>query len=101
MNVIQNHWHNDRIDLTPEADYLCLLLGHNPLVGKLANYIRTRYDYELDIVSFILFYISIKVYIFDLLKLIKICNKHFLLLGCAEVIEFFVCQHLPVDTKLG
>ena len=50
-NVITQHWSNPRVDPTQETDYLCLSSGHNGLSAKLVDYIKTRYDYQVDVVS--------------------------------------------------
>ena len=33
------------------SDYLCLKSGHNDMSKTLADYLKTKFNYELDVVS--------------------------------------------------
>ena len=48
----QHHYQNPRADATIATDYLCLKSGHNNMSKVLADYLKTKFDYELDVVSF-------------------------------------------------
>ena len=54
-------WPNRNAPPTPETDYLCLLSGHNPLSAKLADYVRSHYEYDLDVVREYLFIMKILI----------------------------------------
>ena len=50
-NVLNKHWSRPGVPASEVADYLCLSSGHNELAERLAEFVRTRYDYKIDVVG--------------------------------------------------
>ena len=48
---ITKHWTRPSVDATMATDYLCLGSGHNDMSKCLANYLGTKFRYEVDVVS--------------------------------------------------
>ena len=49
--AINNHYPNPCVDSTVATDYLCLKSGHNDMSKVLVDYLKMKFDYELDVVS--------------------------------------------------
>ena len=48
---ITKHWTRPGVDATMATDYLCLGSGHNDMSKCLADYLGTKFGYEVDVVS--------------------------------------------------
>ena len=49
--AIYNTFQKGDTEATMASDYLCLKLGHNDMSKTLADYLKTKFNYELDVVS--------------------------------------------------
>ena len=49
--TINNHYPNPCVDSSVAMDYLCLKSGHNDMSKVLLDFLKTKFDYELDVVS--------------------------------------------------
>ena len=51
MKAINNTFQKRDTEATMASDYLCLKSGHNDMSKTLADYLKTKFNYELDVVS--------------------------------------------------